>query len=611
MYAVESVRLPADYSGMTTLRSLRIGPRLAAAFGVLGVGLLVVAAVGIQHIGSLKDTSRTIDSTQVPALGLAGHIAQRSTQLGELTAQSVYGEQAAKAEIPSVEADNEADSAKLAKLVKGTPAEGAFADYEKIDGESDALRTKVLASGSRDAYIKQLVPVNHALDASITKLSDAVQADVSGDVARETSAASAGVRLLVVVGAVAMLVAAALAVLITLSVVRPVRAVAERLRALDEDGLTNLTAGLSAAAAGDLTVTATSRTEPLAAGGRDELADLTSTFNSMLAKARESISGYETMRTELSVVIAQVAEGSGTVASASQQMASTSDEAGRAVEEIATAVQEVATGAERQVRMVEESRVAIGEAARVALESDDAARGTAEAADKARAVARDGVAAAQQASDAIRQVADSSAAVGTAIEALSAKSERIGGIVTTITAIAEQTNLLALNAAIEAARAGESGRGFAVVAEEVRKLAEESGKAAGEITQLIGDMQQDTQQVVAVGEQGARRTADGVATVERTRDAFEQIGGAVEDVTARVEQIASAVQQISAQAELVEAGINGVATVAEVSSASAEQVSASTQQTSASAQEMASSAAELAVTAERLDELVSRFKLAR
>src|SRR5689334_9324130 len=81
---------------MTYLRSLRIGPRLAGAFGALGLALLVVAALGIQHIGSLKRTSRTIDSTQVPALGLAGHIAQRSTQLGELTAQIVYGETAAK-----------------------------------------------------------------------------------------------------------------------------------------------------------------------------------------------------------------------------------------------------------------------------------------------------------------------------------------------------------------------------------------------------------------------------------------------------------------------------------------------------------------------------------
>ena len=68
------------------------------------------------------------------------------------------------------------------------------------------------------------------------------------------------------------------------------------------------------------------------------------------------------------------------------------------------------------------------------------------------------------------------------MEGLATKSAQIGGIVTTITGLAEQTNLLALNAAIEAARAGEQGKGFAVVAEEVRKLAEESQTAAGQIS---------------------------------------------------------------------------------------------------------------------------------
>ena len=281
-------------------------------------------------------------------------------------------------------------------------------------------------------------------------------------------------------------------------------------------------------------------------------------------------------------------------------MASTSEEAGRAVDEIASAVTDVAQGAERQVRMVESTREAVQEAARAAADSAETATATAEAAKQARGVAEEGVRAAAQATDAIRQVAESSANVGTAMEDLAAKSARIGGIVTTITGLAEQTNLLALNAAIEAARAGEQGQGFAVVAEEVRKLAEESQTAAGQISSLIGEIQAETENVVGVVAEGGRRTADGVATVEQTREAFEAIGAAVEDVTEprRRDRHRRAPDQRRGP-QRAESDIAEVAAVAEQSSASAEQVSASTQQTSASTQEIASNAQELAAIADR------------
>jgi methyl-accepting chemotaxis protein len=125
--------------------------------------------------------------------------------------------------------------------------------------------------------------------------------------------------------------------------------------------------------------------------------------------------------------------------------------------------------------------------------------------------------AAEKANAAMQSVRASSYNAQT-IYALAASSGQIGTIVQTITAIAEQTNLLALNASIEAARAGEQGRGFAVVAEEVRKLAEESAQAAGEISALIATMQSQTTKAVAVVEDGAKRTQDGAAVVERTRE---------------------------------------------------------------------------------------------
>jgi methyl-accepting chemotaxis protein len=230
-------------------------------------------------------------------------------------------------------------------------------------------------------------------------------------------------------------------------------------------------------------------------------------------------------------------------------------------------------------------------------EARASAEQTAEAAANAREVAQRGVESAGEADGAMRAVRESSEAVSAAMRELAGKSEQIGGIVETITGIAGQTNLLALNAAIEAARAGEQGRGFAVVAEEVRKLAEESQRAAQSIAGLVAEIQAETRNATDVVDEGTRRTEGGVATVEQAREAFLAIGQAVEDMTVRIEQIAFATGE--------------VASVAEQSSASAEQVSASTQQTSASTQEIAATAQEFARTAEELDQLVAGFRLTR
>ncbi len=615
---------------MTSIRNLPLAVRLGGAFGALCVALAIIGFTGIHSMNGVGKDAENLANEHLEAAEALGAIREIVKDNVSLTSQHLYvfdGDLPAEDKIAKDFAGNvKAVSAELgavAKLFEGTEAEPEYQAYTKARGTLvDAMQRAITTSreetvrnaeerdGSRSIFISEVLKADTGVEQAADALVQEANRLAEQAEAEANATASSGTRLIIIVALLAILAAAALAAWVTRSIVRPVRGLSQRMDSLDGHCLSELSTALDKVAKGDLTYGIEPVTTPIEVTSTDELGRLSTTFNQMLGKAQHSIEGYNAMRLQLSAVIAEVAEGAGTVASASQEMASTSEEAGRAVGEIASAVSDVAQGAERQVRMVESTREAVQEAARAATASADTATATTEAAEQARGVAEDGVKAAAQATDAIREVERSSAQVGTAMNGLATKSEEIGGIVATITGIAEQTNLLALNAAIEAARAGEQGKGFAVVAEEVRKLAEESQSAAGQISTLIEEIQAETNNVVFVVEEGGRRTADGVATVEQTREAFEAIGSAVADVTVRVSEIATAVHQISAEAQRAESDIGEVAAVAEQSSASAEQVSASTQETSASTQEIAASAQELAATAERLDNVVGRFTLA-
>ncbi len=377
-------------------------------------------------------------------------------------------------------------------------------------------------------------------------------------------------------------------------------------------GTARLTTGMEALAAGDMSttfelVTSEQTAQEVSVGG--EFDEMKTEMEALRVALRETFIAYNQATEHLRELVGDVSHTATTVTSASSDVAGTSEEAGRSSSEIAAAIAEVGEGVDRQAYVVRGALEAAGEVADAASDSARELEHTLAVAARVREITAGGVEAAAAADSTMQAVRESSQAVTSAISELAARSAQIGAMVDTITGIAGQTNLLALNAAIEAARAGEQGRGFAIVAEEVRKLAEESGRAAEQIGALLATIQTETGRAVDVATRGHEQTDSGAAVVQQTREAFRSIDEAVHDMHARIGEVTRASERVGDGSSRLREMIEELSEVASRSSSATATVSASAQQSSAAAQQLAATAEELKAGADELGKIVGRFKL--
>ena len=192
-----------------------------------------------------------------------------------------------------------------------------------------------------------------------------------------------------------------------------------------------------------------------------------------------------------------------------------------AAQEIAASTNQLESTSQMQTQQSMSIAAGVEEVAKTIMENSQNALSAVEAAKVAGKEAEEGNKIVMQTISGMNKVSQMVIQTANNIEELGKSSNQIGEIVQVIEEIADQTNLLALNAAIEAARAGEQGRGFAVVADEVRKLAERTGKATKEIAEMIKQIQNETNEAVTSMKQGISEVEKGKVLVKKAEDILQ------------------------------------------------------------------------------------------
>ncbi|MFA5515644.1 MAG: methyl-accepting chemotaxis protein [Desulfuromonadales bacterium] len=306
---------------------------------------------------------------------------------------------------------------------------------------------------------------------------------------------------------------------------------------------------------------------------RDEIGKLARALNKMTQVILKNLQGEIDKSARVIVTVKEAIQQ--LLSSANEIMAITTEQSSGATQQ-ATAVQEATTTSEE-----------IAVTAKQVAENALMVEGMAE---QASVAGTRGVQAMEEAMGGMVRLKEQVMSVAEAMLELGENSQKIGGIIDIIDEISDQTNLLALNAAIEAAGAGEAGKRFSIVANEVKRLAERTADATGQIKSLIGEIQKATNSTIMRTEEGTKGVDAASTMVANIAEALNNIMRSVNETTGAAREIKlSTQQQTTASEQMAE-------TIAEVRDVAT--------QVAASAEETAQSITELTTLAERLKDLV-------
>ena len=346
---------------------------------------------------------------------------------------------------------------------------------------------KTLALGTQAARYEQLRVIAETLGDDAEKRAQAA-------VERSRQRADESVQTFFLIGAAALLLGVAMALLLTHIIANPLKQFA---------GMANRVA------AGDLSV------DMPASRRTDEVGLLAQSFRAMVEGLRQ--------------LTLEIREGMNVLGTSSSEI-------------LATTTQ-VASGAAETATAVSETTATVEEVKQTVQLANQKARQVSDSAQQAAQVSQTGRQAVEAMITGMNRIREQTAATADSIVRLSEQSQVIGEIIATVNDLAEQSNLLAVNAAIEAAKAGEQGKGFVVVAQEIKSLAEQSKQATAQVRSILGDIQKATGAAVMATDLSGRAVDAGAQQSDAAGEAIRLLAESMAEAAQAALQIAASSQQ--------------------------------------------------------------------
>lgn len=558
-----------------------VGRKLWTGFVTVLALLLIVGVVGFYGLSKMDKSYRfLIDDRVEKVTGLEQLLSIQRGITNDVRGYLLYGDEVHLANKNELEQSFMSKWAELNEMTETEENQELLMSISKASGAyNEAVEELFKAYENGSAYqtfnfSTEVEPFQWIMEENIATLIEYQQAEMSATQQDLRQLVNNTRLLTLILIGIAVLLSIGIATYISRIISRPVGV---------------MTVALNEIAEGNLTV------EPLEIRNKDEIGDMATAFNHML----EDLSGIITRARGSSLQLAAQAE----------QLSASSEESLAASEMVAEITERNLAGSESQVSLINESSALMGE---MVTGIDQIIGDNEEMLESSKAVAKlvgEGATLMEEVTNQM-QVIDTTIGESTEMmNEMSSQSEQIRSVTGLITDIAEQTNLLALNAAIEAARAGEHGKGFAVVAEEVRNLAEQSKKSAGEIGQMVDTMIQNVARAVSGTKEGNQSVSEGLIVTKHAGEVFNQIETAEIYVTEKVAIVSAAIEQIRAQSVEVVEGSRQVGELAIKASEEAQSTSAATEEQLAANEEISSSSYTLAELAEQLQSDMSHFKM--